>query len=1166
MVRQLAISLFLLVAATHAQLICSFETPEECALVKGAGARTEVVAEHATHGAKALQAVFPGSEQDSWPGVSFRPSPNLLLGKDQLVFDVYNPGTAPVQLSWRIDDANGKKVFGGAQLKPGATTVDIYLQALGDQLTLAQVTQFYLYLRMPRQDTTLVFDQFRVQNFADSFIPLTYRQSGPIATPAPADRARGYQLFARHWLDLVFPTSRPLPGETDVRLDAFATPGEAEPLVFSVLALRELTSAQVTASDLVAPDGSRIPADALTVYPVRCLDKRTTYSSKEFIRDLPVLLERRASVTIPADAAKRFWLDLRVPADAAPGVYTGQATFTAAGVPETTVPIRVRVLPFSLPEPTDRYFGEYYQGPRLATTPEEERAFLERDLRDMRANGMTSVGLCFGIPTAGATFAEGKVRLDLPGDDRFVHFMDLYRDLGFPVPIVILSDSGQGFAAKEKVAFGSPEYKERYQAFWRAVQEESKARGWAELIVQPVDEPGWKDQEAKDRNATLLRWLKEIPGMRTEQDGPGDGYFLGVAGPHADMWNYNGAIGKEAEVAAAKAKGHLIAIYNCDVESYRPEAQRYVAGFYLQRAGIHGCYNWAYMSFSGSPYSDFDFRTGTWMHVYPAWKDEVGGPSIGWLGFREGIDDYRYLLAFEQAAARADREGDAQAKQAVAAGRQRLAALLSTLTYSPAVRNAPRFASKRPVEGGFAVTGPLKIANGWDFATYDMARWQVAEATLALVAPQPPAPVVADQPAELLVRPTWTERSVERATPLVAARQISIPLIEDQVTVDGDLSEPAWAKASPIGDFALVSGGEPQAQTRAWLFRTSESLCLGVECDEPFTSMLTAGIAQDGGEVWKDDCIELFLDPKLDRSTFRQLVVNSLGKVLAVDSTGAKWQPKVKVAAKVMADRWRVELVLPLEDIQATATTFGFNLCRERRPTEVFELSCWSPTGGRFGEPSRFGIASLGASFFQSVTLGPGMVGANPLLANVANATDTAMQVRLVALTTQGKEPATRSQSAPTTLAPGATATLTVPYALDNREGPVGVQAILEDAQTGKPLAEQRLSQALVAPLAVHVSPALSFTSQSILTCTVEIATAPALRPGLSLAMELVDDATGQTVSRGRVPTVSGEVLTAELHLSSAPGSFQLRTTLTQAEGTVLAHSEVPVSRVAGPF
>ena len=1167
MIQRLALLSFLLAAAVPAEPICSFETPEQCALVVAAGAKTSVVEEHATDGRKALRAVFPGSQKDSWPGLSFRPPAAALLGKDMLCFDVHNPAGKEIHLSWRIDGAGGQKIFGGAKVKPKGDTLSIYLQALGEQIPLDAIRQFYLYQRMPREDVTLFFDNFRTESFSDSFVPMTYRQTEPAVPPAAADRERGYQLFARHWLDFVFPQSRPRAGETMVRLDAFATPGEAEPLTFSVLALRELKGARVTVGDLLSAEGARLPAAAVAVYPVRCLDKRVVYSSKQFIRDVPVLLERRQTVDLAPDTARRFWLDIRVPADTAPGVYQGTATFAAEGAPSFVLPMRVRVLPFVLPEPKNMFFGEYYQGPKLATTPEQKRAFLERDLRDMRAQGMTSLGLCFGVDTKPATFADGKAKLVFDGSSLFEHCMNLYRDLGFPAPIVLLSDSGQGFASKSEAPFGSPEYKAHYQAFWRAMQAECKARNWPELIVQPVDEPGWQDQEAKDRNTTLLKWLKEIPGMRTEQDGPGDGYFHGVAGPHADMWNYNGGIGKDETVAAAKAKGHLIALYNCDVESYRPETQRYVAGFFQQRAGTHGCYNWAYMSFSGSPYSDFDFRTGTWMHVYPEWKEEAGGPSIGWMGFREGIDDYRYALALEQAAERAEREGDAAAKVAAKAGRQQLASLLATLDYSPQIRSRANFASRRPVEGGFEVGGPYKLPNGWDFQTYDIARWQLAEATRKILGTEaeralPPTAV----PGELLVGATWAEAPAAGPASARVARQVAIPQVEGEIAVDGEFGEDAWRRAATIGDFELPTGGKPQAQTRAWLLRTATAICVAVECDEPYTSMMTTNVAEDGGAIWKDDCVELFFDPNLDRTTFRQLAINSIGKVLAVDSTGAKWQPKIQVATQVLEDKWRVELVLPLADLQATSTSFGFNLCRERRPTEIFELSCWSPTGGGFGEPARFGVATLGASFLRRVTLGEGVLGPNELTAAAGNPTGVELHVRLVAVCAAAEGGEVRSAGEVATLPPGQGKELAATYTLATAEKGVTVRAVLEDARTGKILAEQQLSQDVASPLRVRVTPPVSFTSQSSLACAAAVAVARTLRPSLHLEFLLVDDASGRTLSRSVAPAVSGETLAASIQPGSGVGSYRLRTVLARADGTVLAQVETPLTRVAGPF
>jgi hypothetical protein len=330
--------------------------------------------------------------------------------------------------------------------------------------------------------------------------------------------------------------------------------------------------------------------------------------------------------------------------------------------------------------------------------------------------------------------------------------------------------------------------------------------------------------------------------------------------------------------------------------------------------------------------------------------------------------------------------------------------------------------------------------------------------------------------------------------------------------------------------------------------------------------MMTASIDKDGGPVWKDDCVELFLDPNLDRSTFRQIAVNSLGKVLVVDSGKGEWHPKLKVAAKVLKDRWRVELTLPLADLQATSTSFGFNLCRERRPTEVFELSCWSPTGGKFGEPSRFGVASFGASFLTSTTLGEGVVGTNSLIAAVANPTAAPLQAQLVVRCTAKDGASARTESKPIALPPGTNRQLAGPYVLRADSGDVVVDVSLRDVKSGKALASQRLSQTVSPPLTAKVSPALSFTSRPTVSCTVEVAVSKDLRQGSRLTLELVDDGSGKTVSKSVATRVGGDVLSAMLALGDAAGSYHLRATLLDANRGTVAQLETPISRVRGPF
>ncbi|MBN2449582.1 MAG: hypothetical protein JXR77_04295 [Lentisphaeria bacterium] len=1174
-------SLILAVAAEAApeRLLTSFEEGDPEGRVAPGGARTERVAAHATHGKMALHAVFPGSAKDTWPGIQILPPDPDLRREDMLVMDVTNPRDKPVALNWRVDDAAGLRVFGGTTLTPrSVTSVEIPLAGLKSQLDLSRIARVFPYIRMPREDVELYFDRVRFETFAGRFEAMVYRHTGPIAPPEAADREAGCQLYSRHWMDMVFPASRPRPEDLAVRLRAFAAPGETEPVTLEMLALRDLDAVSVRVGDLVR-DGARIPASAVRVYPVRCLDKRTTYSAKTYVKDLPVLLEERPAVDIPEGASRRFWLDIAVPGDAEPGVYSGTATVYAGERVLRSVPLRLRVLPFVLPEPIPAILGDYYRGPVLARTEEQKREFLVRDLRAMRRQGMTSVGLCFGLPADRASLRQDGVDLALDGSSLFELFLDTYRELGFPAPVVILADSGQHFASSLGLVLGTTEHNQAYTGFWRALQAACRERGWPELIVQPVDEPGWQSEESRARNVALLKLLKAIPGMRTEQDGPGDAYFHNVAGPLADVWNYNGSLAEAGVVQRAREAGHTILIYNCDVESYRPEVGRYVAGFFQRRAGISGYYNWAYMSFSGSPYSDLDYKTGTWMHVYPPYEDEVGGPSTGWQGHREGIDDLRTLTLLENAIAAAEREGDARARVHAARGRETLDMLLDSLAYSPAVRNRARWTETGKDGDVTTIGGTLKLTNGWGFETYDAARWQVAVAAaeiLAALGRCSPLDLGVEAAAGVAAAPGVRRIGAPAAAASAASpggggeeRHVNIPTIAVAPTIDGAIGDAAWSQGVRVGPFVGMKGGTPQANTEAWLATDGRELFIAFRCQEPFLDHITAAVDQDGGPVWQDDCVEVFLDPEGKRSGWRQIVVNSLGRMRTTASGPDSWQPAVRRAARRGDEEWCVELAVALEDLDLAGDLFGLNLCRERRPTEVLELSSWSPTGDRFARPERFGTAVLGYSLLQRVSVGSPALGENVLgllLALPEAGGDTPVEVGV----TWHMGPGGRSRQAAQTarLGAGEPLTLEFPYTLEPGDAELEIAVVVRRPGGAAPLAQRHLRLSVPEPIAVNVDPRLCVTGGSPAAASVQLHVSGALRATCRVALRIVSPAPETVIEEAWVEPEEHTRWTMAIHTGGlAPARYRLRACLVeQASGRTVVERECRLDILADPY
>lgn len=1173
---------FLVSLGAYAQPIASFEDPADLALFSPNGVHIQRVADHASDGQYSLRLAVKGAAQDTWPGVNLKLASMDLSGYAVLSYDVYNSEQYVVPMAFAIGDEAGKREFLFKSLAPQTTTTfDIWLASYRYTMDLKHITQLYPYFSKPRKDAVLYLDNFRFQAMKARFHAVVWEDTAPDPRVSPVDRTRGYVVFTRPWAATVFPQSRPLESERTTALRAFGCPGETVPVKVSLWSLEDLGATRIVAEDLRLGNKT-VPAEAVKAYPVRCLDKRVYYSSDYFVKDMPALLEERPAVDIAAGRAQSFWVEVALPANAAPGLYEGRLLVKPTNGEASSLRLAVRVLPYRLAAAPGMYWGVYYTGPKFVKTPEEVKSALERDLADQRAHGMTSVGLCFGLEKEDFSVANGQVTIAPQPEGRYARFMETYKRLGFPRPVIQLNDTGQAAAAGEAVY--SEGWKKLYKEFWIALARYHRERGWPQVIVQPVDEPGWQGPDERERNEVCLKLLKEIPGQLTEQDGPGDNYFLTVAGPYADVWNFNGAVAEPKALADILKRGKTVLTYNNDVEGYRPEMQRYCNGFYQLRAGIQGAFNWEYMGFNGNPYDDQDAPSDSWLTRYPAMPElgEVGGSSTGWAGARAGVDDYRYAQTLKEAINRGLKSSRKKARLAAQNAQSVLPHVLATLDYRPGTRATAAWASEKPTaEGGKSVTGQLKVPNGWDLDTYDRARWQLVSATMDIlaalgeVAPLPRGSVTRAQSTDLLQNVQWTNTETSTAAPVVggSGKHVNIPLVDTPPNCDGELSDAAWQQASRLGPFTLSDGSRPPSQqTDVRLCADRDYLYFGVECAEENIEHLTARVGRDGGPVWEDDCVELFFDPSLDRSSFRQLCFNSLGKVYWNSPADRGWKPEVRRGARVDQEhkRWFLEVGVPLSSLNLAGTTFGLNVCRERRPLESLELSCWSPTLGGFGNAQRFGTASLGGSLLAGYRLGRGVVGHNELSVDLANHEAGARKVTAVLNWRQAGGVALYRQSGPVALAPGQKQTLTLGYEVGSDRVPVDFDLLLKDAESGQVL-EQRRSRQQVLPVGVlTVDPHLYYLSENAGALTARLNLAPEARERAAVIVQLLPEKGAKALRSLTLRQVAGDQLHATLNLAGLkPGTYRLEMVVKASaapEARRLGTAKTNLTRVQGPF
>ncbi len=143
--------------------------------------------------------------------------------------------------------------------------------------------------------------------------------------------------------------------------------GDTESVQLMITPDKYVSSFDFTVADVTNTDGAVIPADAFSVYAERYIDNVVTYNSKVyfgFYPDALVPMENykfRRHNYIVGGKNQGIWVNVDIPADAQPGVYTGEATLDLDGV-TYAVPLELTVYNVTMPEQVHAVtaFGIWY--------------------------------------------------------------------------------------------------------------------------------------------------------------------------------------------------------------------------------------------------------------------------------------------------------------------------------------------------------------------------------------------------------------------------------------------------------------------------------------------------------------------------------------------------------------------------------------------------------------------------------------------------------------------------------------------------------------------------------------------------------------------------------------------------------------------------------------
>ena len=591
---------------------------------------------------------------------------------------------------------------------------------------------------------TAWFDDVRLEATDEQEIPgMQYVDPSPMPTLSQDHRRKGYVCFRRNPLELVFPASVPPSADIDGPLEGSAARGEYESLSFGIHARRPLRSVRVQVSDLSKESGgSRIPSSSVLVRPVRYLPKQGQARWGPFADGLltvPLFLQDKPAIDIAAESSHWFWVDVHVPEDVQEGLYRGQVTVSPEAVESTVIPLTVRVYPFRLLEPPDLHLGMYCK-------VFKDLELFRRHCRDMRAHGMTTMGLCCPLGST-LSLREGKVHVDFDGTGTLEQALDIYKQVGFPAPLVWLMGGDVGRWCLKQGTLESEAFARSYRQVIEAVLAERRQRGWPEIIFQPVDEP-FEHTKRLSEAKRCLQILKQIPGVRTEEDGPnGNPETLHELYEWSDVLVYHDgpvlrrgsfdATGWERFLHQAQRDQKEVWFYNLDLTGWHPEVMRFGYGLGLWQAGATGVIEWCYdWHRDGKP--ETAYVPKSIIYAYPATDTETGGPTIGWQAVREGADDFKYLYTLVSALEQQEPAKDRRVLQI----RQQLLEQLAQIDFRGSRGSAAQGDWTGPKtwtkEGVQVAGGNWKMANGLTLESYGQLKRQLAEWIVEIGPPTEP--------------------------------------------------------------------------------------------------------------------------------------------------------------------------------------------------------------------------------------------------------------------------------------------------------------------------------------------------------------------------------------------------------------------------------------------
>ncbi|MCU0914413.1 MAG: DUF4091 domain-containing protein [Planctomycetes bacterium] len=363
-----------------------------------------------------------------------------------------------------------------------------------------------------------------------------------------------------------------------------------------------------------------------------------------------------------------LWVDMEIPKDAAPGVYEGTLRVRAQEAQPATIPVRLTVWDFTLPDgPThENHFGNFSYMARyhkLQESSEKYQLLEDRYLAMMAAHRLNPP-----LPRRlhPKIAEDGTALFDDDTDRQITAFVERYHVTNIDVPRAPFRDM---------LTTGRAQAIRYYQSWYAYLQK----KGWAaRAYLYMLDEPNTR--EAYEQVRQLGALVREAaPGLRrlvVEQPYSQDPNW-GSIDTAVDIWCPLFAFVEEGSVKRAQAAGDAVWSYTALVQrapSYHPDSAKVrgehppywqidfpvlsyrIAPWLNRRYGVTGLLYWTTVCWTSpqrNPWDNPGFRVnfnGEGMLFYPGEDAGIEGPvaTIRLKNLRDGLEDYEYFTLLEK--------------------------------------------------------------------------------------------------------------------------------------------------------------------------------------------------------------------------------------------------------------------------------------------------------------------------------------------------------------------------------------------------------------------------------------------------------------------------------------------------------------------------------------